>query len=151
MQIAVDCCQHEMCTSTTGAGRNLFRGPGRLAALKIRTMPPITSTYGLSARAKTPNIAMLVIAGLAVISAAPQTPLLQGICLSMALIRTGQYHWVVCEYERHARACIMSLYWSMWQGDLCMKCPGIMHGCWDSHLKPVEATPTVVLGLVMIR
>ena len=57
-------------TSTIGAGRSLLRGPGRLVALKTSTMPPMIRTYGLKARARAPSIAMLVTAGLAVMSAA---------------------------------------------------------------------------------
>ena len=57
-------------TSTTGAGRSLLSGPGRLVALKTSTMPPMIRTYGLKARASAPSIAMLVTAGLAVMSAA---------------------------------------------------------------------------------
>ena len=57
-------------TSTIGAGRSLLRGPGRLVALKTSTMPPMIRTYGLKARASAPSMAMLVTAGLAVMSAA---------------------------------------------------------------------------------
>ncbi len=73
LAVAMDKHHKRAITSTTGAGRSLLRGPGRLVALKTSTMPPMIRTYGLKARASAPSIAMLVTAGLAVMSAAATT------------------------------------------------------------------------------